>query len=435
MKIAVIGSGYVGLVSGACFADVGHEVICVDNDFKKIDGLNKGNVPIFEPGLNQIISRNFSKGRLKFTTDLSNALSSVDFVIIAVGTPTNHQAQKVDLSFVEEAVSQIKNSLTHDIIVIVKSTVPIGTCGKLNELLNKNSNYNCRVVSNPEFLREGHAIDDFMNPDRIVIGCDSDVESMLLQLYNDHVKRQKKILFTNFETAELIKYTSNTALAAKVALINEIANISEKLGADINQVVYGVGLDSRIGNRFLSPGPGFGGSCFPKDIAALVQIAEEADCNNNLISAITRSNDAHKLLISNNIIRFCNEFAAGKIVSILGLTYKANTDDVRSSPSIDIINFLLDHGAIVQAYDPEGIDGAEKIWKDKVIFCSDLYKALENSNLAVILTEWDQFKNIDYYRLKKLMAVPAIYDLRNMIDKNKLDSEIKLYKLGCNSYL
>jgi UDPglucose 6-dehydrogenase len=435
MKIAVIGSGYVGLVSGACFADVGHEVICVDNDFKKIDGLNKGNVPIFEPGLNQIISRNFSKGRLKFTTDLSNALSSVDFVIIAVGTPTNHQAQKVDLSFVEEAVSQIKNSLTHDIIVIVKSTVPIGTCGKLNELLNKNSNYNCRVVSNPEFLREGHAIDDFMNPDRIVIGCDSDVESMLLQLYNDYVKRQKKILFTNFETAELIKYTSNTALAAKVALINEIANISEKLGADINQVVYGVGLDSRIGNRFLSPGPGFGGSCFPKDIAALVQIAEEADCNNNLISAITRSNDAHKLLISNNIIRFCNEFAASKIVSILGLTYKANTDDVRSSPSIDIINFLLDHGAIVQAYDPEGIDGAEKIWKDKVIFCSDLYKALENSNLAVILTEWDQFKNIDYYRLKKLMAVPAIYDLRNMIDKNKLDSEIKLYKLGCNSYL
>jgi UDPglucose 6-dehydrogenase len=435
MKIAVIGAGYVGLVSGACFAEVGHEVICVDNDLEKIVGLSKGKVPIFEPGLDQIVSRNFSKGNLKFTTDLSDAISSVDIVIIAVGTPTNQQTQKVDLSYVEEVASKIKESLTRDIIVIVKSTVPIGTCNKLSETLNKNSSYSCNVVSNPEFLREGHAIDDFMNPDRIVIGCNSGVKSMILQLYDDHIKRQKPILFTGYETAELIKYTSNTALAMKVALINEIANISEKLGADINQVAYGVGLDSRIGSRFLSPGPGFGGSCFPKDLAALVQIAKDTDCNNHLISAITHSNNAHKSLIASNILRFCDTLATGKVISILGITYKANTDDVRSSPSIDIINFLLDHGAIVQAYDPEGINGAEKIWKNKVVFCDDLYKALENSNLAVILTEWDQFKDIDYRRLKKLMAVPGIYDLRDMIDKNKLDSGIKLYKLGCNSYL
>ncbi len=435
MKIAVVGTGYVGLVSGVCFADVGHEVICVDNNLEKIASLSKGNVPIFEPGLDQIVSKNFSNGRLKFTVDLPNAIKSVDIVIIAVGTPTDYKTQKVDLSYVDEVVTQIKKSLTHDILVIVKSTVPIGTCNKLSETLNNNGSYSCKVISNPEFLREGHAIDDFMNPDRIVIGCNTDVKSMISQLYQDHIKRQKPILFTSYETAELIKYTSNTALAAKVALINEIANISEKLGGDINQVVYGVGLDSRIGSKFLSPGPGFGGSCFPKDVTALAQIAADADCDSNLINAIIRSNETHKSTIASNIIKFCDEFVTGKVISILGLTYKANTDDVRSSPAIDIINLLLAHGAIVQAYDPEGIDGAEKIWGDKVIFCSDLYKALEGSNLAVILTEWDQFKDIDYPRLKKLMAVPAIYDLRNVIDKNRLDSGIKLYKLGCNSDL
>lgn len=435
MKIAVVGAGYVGLVSGTCFADVGHEVVCVDNNLDKIEALRNGNVPIFEPGLDQMVSRNFGNGRLRFTADLFDVIGSVDIIIIAVGTPTDHKTQKVDLSYVEEVASQIKKSLVRDIVVIVKSTVPIGTCSMLSNVLNENSDYNCKVVSNPEFLREGHAIDDFMNPDRIVIGCSTDVKSVISQLYHDHIKRQKPILFTGYETAELIKYTSNTALAAKIALINEIANISEKLGGDIDQVVYGVGLDSRIGSKFLSPGPGFGGSCFPKDVTALVQIAKEVDCEVSLINSIIQSNNHHKSTIAGNILRFCGGYITGKVISILGLTYKANTDDVRSSPSIDIINLLLAHGAIIQAYDPEGIDGAEKIWGDKVIFCNDLYESLNRSNLAIILTEWDQFRDIDYLRLKELMAVPAIYDLRNMIDKNKSDSGIKLYKLGCNSDL
>jgi UDPglucose 6-dehydrogenase len=430
MKIAVIGSGYVGLVSGTCFSDMGHEVICVDNNVKKISDLNLGIVPIYEPGLEELILKNHHNGRLKFTTDLPDILKEVEMVIIAVGTPTDSTTLKVDLSYINNVALQIKQSLSNNLTVIIKSTVPVGTCQKISHLLNEDSEYKCKVISNPEFLREGHAINDFMNPDRIVIGSIEPIEKEIENLYNNHIQRQIPILFTNYETAELIKYASNTALACKVALINEVANICERVGGDINQVVYGVGLDNRIGNKFLSPGPGFGGSCFPKDVKALIQIADETGVEGNLIKAITISNEQHKVSIVKNIIKFCGNSVTDKVITILGLTYKANTDDVRSSPAIDIINLLLAHGAIIKAYDPQGASGAKKVWPKDVTFTEDLYSALEDSSLAVILTEWEQFRSINYKKLKQLMINPIIYDLRNVIDKAQLESEIKLYKLG-----
>ncbi len=433
MKVVVVGSGYVGLVSGACFAEVGHEVICVDNNINKIEQLNNGYVPIFEPGLERLIKKNKATGHLKFSSDLAISIKTAEVVIIAVGTPTDDITSKVDLSFIDYAVLQINDLAQHDLLVIVKSTVPVGTCQKISQKLKQVNKFHCKVVSNPEFLREGQAIIDFMNPDRIVIGCNENAETEIAQLYQEHISRGKQIIFTGYETAELIKYASNTALAVKVALINEIASICEKVGGDINQVVHGVGLDSRIGNKFLLPGPGFGGSCFPKDVKALVSIAAEAGFDGQLIKSVITSNNAHKSSIVNNILKYLNGSVTGKVISILGLTYKANTDDVRCSPSIDIINMLLAHGAIIQAYDPEGIAGARKILDKQVIFAGDIYQVLNESSLAVIVTEWDQFRNIDYKRLKQCMVNSVIYDLRNVIDKNKLDTGIKLYKLGCAS--
>lgn len=431
MKIVVIGTGYVGLVSGTCFAEIGHEVICVDYDLVKINGLIDGVMPIYEPGLEEMVVRNFARGNLKFSSNIAEAIKDAEIVIIAVGTPTNSITGKVDLSYINAAAEAIKANLGGDVIVIMKSTVPVGTCAGLSLLLNTDSKYICRMVSNPEFLREGHAIDDFLNPERIVIGSDSEVEGEIRQLYADHLKRNIPILFGNFPTAELIKYAANTALAAKVALMNEIACISERVGADITKIVEGVGLDSRIGNKFLSPGPGFGGSCFPKDTKALLQIAEEVDFEGYLIRAITKSNENHMTNIVSNISKICGDLS-GKIITILGVTYKANTDDVRSSPAINIINHLLEMGAVINIYDPEGMSGAKNIWGAKINYCKDPYAAAKNSNLAVILTEWVQFKEIDYKKLSEEMLEPKIYDLRNVIDIKEPPKGIKLYKLGIN---
>lgn len=430
MKITVIGTGYVGLVSGTCFADMGHIVTCVDTDEQKIAGLKRGIVPIFEPGLDQLVSANHKNGRLKFTSDLTQALKAAEIVIIAVGTPTDISGLKVDLSFVNIVAGQIKSIIDHDAVVIMKSTVPVGTCLQLNTMLNDNSKYRLDVVSNPEFLREGHAIDDFMNPDRIVIGSIDNVQKTIEQLYADHISRKKPLLFTNYETAELIKYAANTALAAKVALINEVASICEKVGGDIKAVAYGVGLDSRIGHKFLSPGPGFGGSCFPKDVKALAQIADEFGCDTPLIKAVMMSNDTHKADIAKNILKLCERPVAATVITIFGLTYKANTDDVRSSPAIDIINLLLAHGAKIKAYDPEGMEGAKRILGSRITFCDDMYSALEDSCLAVILTEWDAFKNIDYQKLERAMRKTVIYDLRGVVAKDRLPAGVMLHRLG-----
>lgn len=431
MKIAVIGTGYVGLVSGTCFAEMGHVVTCVDYDKSKIDGLNNGIMPIYEPGLDKMVGENTSRTRLFFTSDIKQALLDADVAIIAVGTPTNPRTNKVDISYIDSAATAIKENIAKDIIVIMKSTVPVGTCARLNKLLNENSLFHCRIVSNPEFLREGHAIEDFLFPERVVIGSQEQVEEEIRKLYAYHIERNVPILFGNFETAELIKYAANNALAAKVALMNEIACISERVGGDINQIIYGVGLDSRIGNKFIYPGPGFGGSCFPKDTKALLQIAEEVDFEGYLIKAITQSNENHKQTIVKNIDSIFQYNLTGKRIAIWGVTYKANTDDIRSSPVIEIINFLLKKGVHLTVYDPQGLESAKLLWGDQLEYVEDMYQAIYGADLLLIATDWQEFKDADFGKLIS-MNIPQIYDLRNVVEAKNLPEHIKLYKLGIN---
>lgn len=427
MKIAVIGTGYVGLVSGVCFAHDGHEVTCVDNDANKIASLLKSIAPIYEPGLEQLLQECQRKGHLDFTTDLSQALDGADIAIIAVGTPTNPHTDKVDMSYVETVAAQIKQVVKKDIIVIMKSTVPVGTCSKLQQFF-ADASHHCQVISNPEFLREGHAIEDFMNPERIVIGSDRSVEDVTNLLYAQHIKRQIPILYSNYPTAELIKYASNVALSAKIALINEIATLCEKVGGNITELVHAVGMDSRIGNKFLNPGPGFGGSCFPKDTKALLQVANDSGFDATLLKAITISNHQQINQIVTNAKRLVAE--QDKIIAILGVTYKANTDDVRSSPAIAIIDQLLSDGYKIKIYDPKGLEGAREIWQDQIDYCDTMEHAVEGASLALVLTEWEEFKQLNFDQLIKIMSSPTIYDTRNIVDFTAAPRSLSYYRLG-----
>jgi len=415
MRVAMIGTGYVGLVSGACFADFGHEVICVDRDRTKIAALERGEVPIYEPGLNDMVTDNARAGRLKFATELAGAVAGADAVFIAVGTPSRRGDGFADLSFVYDAAREIARALDGFTVVITKSTVPVGTGDEVERIIRETRpDAECSVVSNPEFLREGAAIRDFKHPDRIVIGSvDARARERMSELYRPLYLNSSPILFTDRRTAELIKYAANAFLATKITFINEIADLAEKVGADVQEVARGMGLDNRIGSKFLHAGPGYGGSCFPKDTVALIKTAQDHASPLRIVEAVAAVNDTRKRAMARKVAAVLGGELRGKTVAILGLTFKPNTDDMREAPSVPLITALQDMGAKVRVYDPVGMEQAKSLIGN-VAFCKDAYSCAESASALVIVTEWEQFRALDFERLKTVMAQPVLVDLRNV---------------------
>jgi UDPglucose 6-dehydrogenase len=415
MRVAMIGTGYVGLVSGACFADFGHEVICVDRDKTKIAALERGEMPIYEPGLNDMVAANARAGRLKFATELPGAVADADAVFIAVGTPSRRGDGFADLSFVYDAAREIARALNGYTVVITKSTVPVGTGDEVERIIRETRpDAECSVVSNPEFLREGAAIRDFKHPDRIVIGSvDARARERMSELYRPLYLNSSPILFTDRRTAELIKYAANAFLATKITFINEIADLAEKVGADVQEVARGMGLDNRIGSKFLHAGPGYGGSCFPKDTVALIKTAQDHASPLRIVEAVAAVNDTRKRAMARKVAAALGGELRGKTVAILGLTFKPNTDDMREAPSVPLITALQDMGAKVRVYDPVGMEQAKSLIGN-VAFCKDAYSCAESASVLVIVTEWEQFRALDFERLKTVMAQPVLVDLRNV---------------------
>ncbi|MGP1276343.1 MAG: UDP-glucose dehydrogenase family protein [Caulobacterales bacterium] len=417
MRVAMIGTGYVGLVSGACFADFGHQVTCIDKNAEKIELLRSGGVPIYEPGLDQLVQRNVREGRLDFATDLTEAVRAADVVFIAVGTPSRRGDGHADLSYVYAAAEEIGTVMDGFTVVVNKSTVPVGTGDEVEALIRKvRPDGDFAVVSNPEFLREGAAIDDFKRPDRVVVGTeDSRARDVMRELYRPLFLNETPIVFTSRRTSELIKYAANAFLAMKITFINEMADLCEAVGANVQEVSKGIGLDGRIGPKFLHAGPGYGGSCFPKDTIALVRTAQEADTPLQLVEATVRVNDTRKRAMADKVIGACGGDVDGKTIAVLGLTFKPNTDDMREAPSLDIIPALQAKGAKVRAYDPAGIEEAEKLLKD-VEYTTGPYLALEGADALVIITEWNEFRALDLDRVKAALKAPVVVDLRNIYD-------------------
>jgi UDPglucose 6-dehydrogenase len=415
MKIVMVGTGYVGLVSGVCFSDFGHEVVCVDKDPGKIDRLNRGEVPIYEPGLQALMARNVTAGRLLFTTDLALAMAGAGAVFIAVGTPTRRGDGHADLTYVMAAAEEIGRALTGYAVVVTKSTVPVGTNRKVAEVLRAaNPAAEFDVASNPEFLREGAAIDDFMRPDRVVVGVESDrARKVMAEIYRPLFLREFPVVYTGLESAEMVKYAANAFLATKITFINEIADLCEAVGANVQEVAKGIGLDNRIGRKFLNAGPGYGGSCFPKDTLALMKTARDANAPIELIEATVRVNSARKQKMAQKIIEALGGSVAGKTVAVLGLTFKPNTDDMRDAPALDIVPTLQAEGAKVRAFDPEGMNEAKHMLKD-VQFATGPYDCVQNADAVVIITEWDQFRALDLDRIKDTLKTPVLVDLRNI---------------------
>ncbi len=423
MRIAMIGSGYVGLVSGACLADFGHEVACVDKDEAKVSALQAGRIPIYEPGLDDLVSDNVKAGRLSFTTDLAKGVEDAEVIFIAVGTPARRGDGHADLSFVYDAARSIAPLLRKFTVVVTKSTVPVGTGDEIEKIIRKtNPSADVAVVSNPEFLREGAAIDDFRRPDRIVVGLsDERAQSVMTEVYRPLYLNQAPLLFTGRRTAELIKYAGNAFLAMKITFINEIADLCEQTGANVQQVAQGIGLDNRIGPKFLHAGPGYGGSCFPKDTVALVKTAQDYGTPLRLVETTVAVNTARKRAIARKIIAACGGSVSDRKIAILGLTFKPNTDDMRESPALDIIQALQDGGAMISAYDPEGIPNARAM-VDSVEFGSDPYETARDAEALVIVTEWNAFRAMDFKRLKQVMKTPLLVDLRNIYRKDEVRS-------------
>jgi UDPglucose 6-dehydrogenase len=421
MRIAVIGTGYVGLVSGACFSEFGVEVACVDQDRDKIAMLQRGAIPIFEPGLGALVARNASAKRLSFTTDLKAAVAGAEAVFIAVGTPSRRGDGHADLSYVYAAVEEIAHALTGYTVVVTKSTVPVGTGREVAEILRRvRPQGRFDVASNPEFLREGSAIEDFMRPDRVVIGADSEsARAVMRALYRPLYLLETPIVFTDIETAELIKYAANAFLATKITFINEIADLCEKVGADVQDVAKGIGLDGRIGSKFLHAGPGYGGSCFPKDTRALVRTAREAEAPLAIVETVVRVNDRRKELMADKIAAACGGDVAGKTLAVLGLTFKPNTDDMRDGPSLTILPRLSAAGATIRAFDPEGMNEAKKLLPD-LVYCADAYEAMEGADALVLLTEWNAFRGLDLARVRSLLATPLVIDLHNIYQPQEM---------------
>ena len=415
MRIAIIGSGYVGLVSGACFADFGHSVTCVDVSPEKIAALRQGIMPIYEPGLENLVRDNFASGRLDFTTDLATAVSEADVVFIAVGTPSRRGDGHADLSYVFAVARDVARSVKGFTVVATKSTVPLGTGDEVERIIREiNPQADVAVVSNPEFLREGSAIGDFKRPDRIVIGfSDARAQAAMTDVYRPLYLNQAPLFFTTRRSAEMIKYAANAFLAVKISFINEIADLCEASGADVQDVARGIGMDARIGGKFLHAGPGYGGSCFPKDTLALMKTAQDFGTPLRLVETTVAVNSQRKRTIARKVIAACGGSLRGKTIGLLGLTFKPNTDDMREAPSLDIIQFLQDQGAIVRAFDPVGMEAAREL-VDHVALVGDAYAAAAGSNALVIVTEWDAFRALDFGRLKSIMADPVLVDLRNV---------------------
>ena len=421
-KIAVIGTGYVGLVSGLCFAKIGHNVICVDNNSDKIEQLQNGIIPIYEPGLKVILDEAVAHKKITFTTDLASAVQSCQAIFIAVGTPQDEETGNADLSFVFKVAEQIAQNINSYKVIITKSTVPVGGNLQVKKIIRKiNEDADFSIASNPEFLREGCAIDDFLKPDRIVVGLeDEQAKKIMSEIYN-YFTGTAPLIFTDITTAEMIKYAANSFLAMKICFINEIADLCEKVGADIRKLSPAIGLDSRIGNKFLNPGPGFGGSCFPKDIMALENIAQKNNIELSLINSTIKSNSKRKIKMAEKIIVANGGSVEGKIIAILGLAFKGNTDDIRYSPAITIIKELIKRGAQIHAYDQEAIENTKKeLGKNSAIkYFSMAYEAIKSADSTVIATEWEEFRNLDLGKIKQLQKSNVIVDLRNMLDAKK----------------
>ncbi len=417
MKIAMVGSGYVGLVSGACFADFGHDVTCIDKDQGKIDRLHDGIMPIYEPGLDALVESNVKAGRLTFTTDLAEGIKSADAIFIAVGTPSRRGDGHADLSYVYAVAQEIGESLSGDAVVVTKSTVPVGTGDEVERIIaDTGTSHKVSVVSNPEFLREGAAIGDFKRPDRIVIGAEDDFgREVMHEIYRPLFLNESPILFTSRRTSELIKYAANAFLATKITFINELADLCEKVGADVQDVSRGIGMDNRIGSKFLHAGPGYGGSCFPKDTLALLKTSEDYDSPTRIVEAVVKVNESRKRAMGRKVLDALGgmEAARGKKVALLGLTFKPNTDDMRDSPAIAVAQTLTDAGVQVAAYDPEGMEQARPLMPD-VTMCSDPYEPIKDADAVVIVTEWDVFRALDFARVKQLAKAPVLVDLRNI---------------------
>ena len=422
MKITMIGSGYVGLVSGACFADFGHEIVCVDLDQSKIDALQNGKVPIYEPGLAELIERNAKAGRISFTTDLAPAVARADIVFIAVGTPSRRGDGHADLSFVAAAAEAIGRAMDGFTVVVTKSTVPVGTGDEVERIIaTTRPDGEFAVVSNPEFLREGAAIEDFKRPDRVVVGSEDErALAVMREAYRPLSLNKSPILEMDRRSAELTKYAGNAFLATKITFINEIADLCEKTGADVQHVSRGIGLDNRIGSKFLHAGPGYGGSCFPKDTLALLKTSQDYEAPQAVVEAVVRSNENRKRAMGRKVIQAIGEDVRGKIVTVLGLTFKPNTDDMRDSPAIGIVQTLQDAGALVHAYDPAGIENARQVLED-VVYFDDPYAAMEDSEALAIVTEWDEFRALDLAKVKAKLKGMVVVDLRNIYDREEVE--------------
>ncbi|KQM14730.1 UDP-glucose dehydrogenase family protein [Novosphingobium sp. Leaf2] len=417
MKIAMVGSGYVGLVSGACFADFGHDVVCIDKDQSKIDRLHDGIMPIYEPGLDALVAGNVRAGRLSFTTDLAEGIAGASAIFIAVGTPSRRGDGHADLSFVHAVALEVGEHLSNDAVVVTKSTVPVGTGDEVERIIAQSgTKHRVSVVSNPEFLREGAAIGDFKRPDRIVIGAEDEFgRAVMRQVYRPLFLNESPILFVSRRSAEMIKYAANAFLATKITFINEIADLCEKVGGNVQDVARGIGLDGRIGKKFLHAGPGYGGSCFPKDTLALLKTAEDYDSPLRLVEAVAKVNDSRKRAMGRKVIEALggHDAARGKRVAMLGLTFKPNTDDMRDSPAIAIAQTLTDNGVSVAAFDPEGMESARALMAE-VEMVGDPYAAITGADAVVIVTEWDAFRALDLDRVKALANAPVLVDLRNI---------------------
>lgn len=417
MHVAMIGTGYVGLVSGTCFAEFGANVVCVDTMAEKIDTLNRGEIPIFEPGLEKMVKENKDAGRLSFTTNVKEAIKNADIVCICVGTPTDEKDGSADLSYVFSAAETIAKSLDGFTVIVTKSTVPVGTGRKIEAIIKEHApQADFAIASNPEFLREGAAIQDFTHPDRVVVGVEDErARKAMYDLYRPLYLNETPMLFTDLETAELTKYAANTFLATKIGFINEIADLCEKVGANVQHVARGMGLDGRIGSKFLHPSPGYGGSCFPKDTRALVHIAQTAGSPCNIVETVVEKNEARKLHMVDKIVDACGGDIKGKTISVLGLTFKPMTDDMRESASLVIIPELIKRSATIRTFDPEGMENAQKLMQqEEITWCDDTYNTIDGGDALVILTEWNKFRNLNMEKVKSLLTSPIFIDLRNI---------------------
>lgn len=431
MKITVIGTGYVGLVAGACLADMGNEVICIDNNLEKLKQLQNGIIPIYEPGLEELVKSNVLEERLSFSSDIDSAVKTSEVCFIAVGTPQGEDGS-ADLQYVFTVAKSIAKAMNGYKVIVDKSTVPVGTAEKVTKLIQENTNHPFDVVSNPEFLKQGNAVDDFLHPDRVVIGSNSDRATAIMQeIYAPFFRTGNRVIVMDVKSAEMTKYAANSFLATKISFMNEIANLCEKVGANAEMVRVGISTDSRIGNKFLFPGLGYGGSCFPKDVKALIKTGSEQNCEMTIIKSVDNVNKKQRKLFLNKIIKKFGEDLSNKTFAVWGLAFKPKTNDMREAPAITIINELLARGAKVQAYDPKAFDCAKFYFENKITYAKSSYTALENADALLLLTEWNEFRRPDFEKIKNLLNNPIIFDGRNQYDKKRLEEKgFKYYQIG-----